>query len=188
MGQDENREEDEIRDIFDRIMSWRMFRLFLPFYKKNKGALLYVFFGGCTTLVNLVVSALLWYVLGWEKIHCRTPFGDFAVGTFLGNAISIIAAIVFAYITNKIYVFESKTHGSRELIAEFLRFVGGRISTMVIELGGVQLGILFLPDTGVYLFIVKLLTQIFVVVINYFISKFLVFRGKKEESDPVPRK
>jgi putative flippase GtrA len=171
----------EIRDIFDRIMSCRIFRKLWPFYKKNKGALLYLFFGAGTTLVNLGVSAFLWYVLGWEKIRCQTPFGEFALGTFGGNAISIFAAIVFAYITNKIYVFESETHGGKELMAEFARFVGGRLSTMIIELGGVQLAVVLLPDSGVYLFAAKLLTQIIVVIINYFISKFLVFKGNKKE-------
>lgn len=153
------------------------------FYKKNRATLLYLFFGACTTVVNLGVSAFLWYVLGWEKIRWQTPFGRFSAGTFFGNVISIMAAILFAYITNKFYVFESKTYGVKQLLAEFAKFLGGRLSTMAIELGGVQLAVLFLPEDGFWLFGAKLVTQIIVIVANYFISKFLVFRGGKEVPD-----
>ena len=170
---------EERVDIFDRIMYLKIFRFLWPFYKKNKAALLYLFFGACTTAVNLGVSALFWYVFGWQNVKWQTPFGVFSAGTFFGNVISIFLAIVFAYVTNKIYVFESETHGMKEMFAEFARFLGGRISTMVIELGGVQLAVWLWPDNGTLLFVAKLITQVLVIVINYFISKFLVFKGQK---------
>ena len=55
--------EPEITDIFDRIMNWKLLRFMWPFYKKNKDKLLYLFFGGCTTLVNLVITYGLWLSL-----------------------------------------------------------------------------------------------------------------------------
>ena len=172
----EKKQEMEINDIFDRIVSLKPFRFMWPFYKKNKDKLLYLFFGGCTTLVNLVLTYFFWYALGWEKMYV----GKFAMGTFAGNLIGIVAAILFAYVTNKKYVFESKTNGFRELFAEFFRFAGGRVSTLIIELGGVQLAAILFPDSGTLLFIAKLVTQVLVVIINYFISKFFVFKGTKE--------
>ena len=99
--------EPEITDIFDRIMNWKLLRFMWPFYKKNKDKLLYLFFGGCTTLVNLVITYGLWYGLKWEQWYA----GKFALGTFLGNLIGIVSAILFAYVTNKKFVFASKTTG-----------------------------------------------------------------------------
>lgn len=157
-------EEWQIDDMFDRIMSFRLFRCLWPFYRKNKDKLLYLFFGALTTLVNLVV----FYVLTehpWQ------------IDVTAGNVISVIAAILFAYVTNKIWVFCSKTNGAGELLSEFCRFVGGRLSTMVIEVGGVYLifNVMGYPKMGA-----KLLTQVIVIIGNYFISKFLVFRGEQK--------
>ena len=69
--------EPEITDIFDRIMNWKLLRFMWPFYKKNKDKLLYLFFGGCTTLVNLVITYGLWYGLKWEQWYAlwQSPAG-----------------------------------------------------------------------------------------------------------------
>lgn len=162
--EDENKQEIEIHDIFDRIMRLRMFRFMWPFYRKNKDKLLYLFFGALTTLVNLVVFFLL----------TEHPW---QINVTVGNVISIIVAILFAYVTNKIWVFQSKTGSAGELFSEFCRFVGGRLSTMAIEVGGVYLifNVMGFPKMGA-----KLITQVIVIIGNYFISKFLVFRGDKE--------
>lgn len=135
-----------------------------------------MFFGGCTTLVNLVITYGLWYGLKWEQWYV----GKFALGTFLGNLIGIVSAILFAYVTNKKFVFASKTTGMKELLVEFIKFVGGRVSTLIIELGGVQLAVILFPDSNTLLFVAKLLTQVLVIIINYFISKLFVFKGTKE--------
>lgn len=158
-------EELESNDIFDRIMSLRIFRFMWPFYRKFKDQLLYLFFGALTTLVNLVV----FYVL------TERPW---QINVTVGNVISIILAILFAYVTNKIWVFNSKTQGVKELLFELGRFVGGRLSTMVIEVGGVYL---IYNVMGQSKMLAKLVTQIIVIIGNYFISKFLVFKGKDED-------
>ena len=157
-------EEEQVHDIFDRIMRLPGLRLMWPFYHKFKGQLLYLFFGVLTTLVNLVVFYLL------TERPCQ-------INVTAGNVISIMLAILFAYVTNKIWVFSSKTKGFRELSAEFFRFVGGRMSTMVIEVGGVYLiyNVMGQPKMAA-----KLVTQVIVIIGNYFISKFLVFRGNSD--------
>lgn len=159
--QDGNKQETEVHDIFDRIMMLRIFRFMWPFYKKNKDKLLYLFFGALTTLVNLVVFYLL------------TDY-PWQINVTVGNVISVITAILFAYVTNKIWVFQSKTDSAGQLFNEFCRFVGGRLSTMVIEVGGVYLifNVMGFSKMGA-----KLITQVIVIIGNYFISKFLVFRG-----------
>ena len=122
----------------------------------------YLVVGGCTTLVNLIVFYILCDVCG--------------MNVTLGNVISIIVAILFAYVANKIFVFSSKTHGFREMLMEFCRFVGGRLSTMAIEVGGVYL---MYNIMGQPKMLAKLITQVIVIIGNYFISKFLVFRGSE---------
>lgn len=172
MGQEQTEwEEYEPQDIFDRVMGWKILRFMQPFYKKNKDTLLYLFFGGLTTLVNVVASLFFMDFL----FRFVLPVADDGLRATVSNVLSIILAILFAYVTNKIWVFRSKTHGGAELFFEFVRFVGGRLSTMAIEVGGVVLlyNILHWPFLAA-----KLLTQIIVVIGNYFISKFLVFRGR----------
>ena len=132
-------------------------------------AFMYLFIGGCTTLVNLVVFSVLTY---------GTSLGNSDLGITISNVISIVLSILFAYVTNKLFVFESKTHGVAELFYEFLRFVGGRMLTMVIEVGGVYL---MFNIMGWNEMAAKLITQVLVVIGNYFISKFLVFKGQQAE-------
>lgn len=132
----------------------------------------YLFMGVCTTLVNLISYWL------FIRLFRGTMPGLGKNAVTISNVISIIIAILFAYVTNKLFVFESKTHGVAELFYEFLRFVGGRMLTMVIEVGGVYL---IFNIMGWNEMVAKLITQVLVVIGNYFISKFLVFKGQQTE-------
>ena len=165
------------KDIFDKIMSLPGLRVFEDFYQKHREGLLYLFFGGATTLLNLCLSALFWYVLKWESWY----LGSFAIGTFLGNLISIIISMVFAYVTNRHWVFRSQVRGAKAIGVEFLKFASGRVTTLIIEIGGVQLTVILFPDNSVALFIGKLITQILVIVLNYVFSKLLVFKSDNKE-------
>ena len=128
----------------------------------------YVIVGGCTTLVNIVLFGLLCYF---------TPLGETKIGITVGNVISIISSILFAYITNKVFVFRSKTDGLRELLFEMGKFVGARLGTMAIEVGGVWLIVSVIEWNEL---VGKLLTQVVVIIGNYFISKFIVFKGREK--------
>ena len=108
----------------------------------------------------------------WQDCH-RNLFG---------NLISIVLSILFAYVTNRIWVFRSRTRGLQDISKELLKFVGGRVITLVIEIGGVQLVTVIYPDNGTALFIGKLITQVIVILLNFIISKVFVFRkGQKDE-------
>ena len=78
----------------------------------------YVFFGGCTTLVNLVCFYILWNL-------CHLNLN-------IANVISIIVAIIFAYIVNSKYVFQDKCETLRDHIRPFCKFISARLLTMVI--------------------------------------------------------
>lgn len=119
----------------------------------------YLFFGGMTTLVNIIAFAIL-------KGPCHM---DYKIGNFFSVAISIC----FAFFVNKLYVFQSKTNSFLESLHEFCRFVLGRLVTLVIEVGGVPLCVEVLHQSKM---VAKIETQFIVVFVNYFISKLLVFR------------
>lgn len=126
----------------------------------------YIFFGGCTTLVNLVSYAILRTLLG--------------IDITIANFISIGLAILFAYVVNKLYVFESRTEGIKALLSEAAQFVGMRLSTLFIEVFGV---ILLSCVWGMNDMIGKLLIQVVVLVLNYVFSKLYVFNDKKKVPD-----
>lgn len=122
----------------------------------------YVFFGGCTTLVNLVS----FYILRKLKVELNTA-----------NIISIILAILFAYVVNSKYVFQDKCDSLKAHIQPFCKFIGARLVTMIIEVGGVWL---LVSVMGLCDMIGKFLTQFIVLILNYIFSKFFVFTtGKK---------
>lgn len=123
----------------------------------------YIFFGGLTTLVNIVVFAIL-----------EGPVGiDYKVSNFF----SVAAAICFAFVVNKLYVFQSKSTSFKDTIHEFIKFVLGRLVTMAVEVGGVPFCVELLGQPKM---IAKLETQVIVMVVNYFISKLFVFKSSKE--------
>lgn len=134
----------------------------------TKEVISYIIFGILTTLVNIIVSFLLKAVFNVE--------GNIA------STIGIIASILFAYFTNRKWVFESKASGIKENFIEFTKFILGRAFTMVIEILGVFLlndilhtfyGIF--SDNIAYL-INKCLITIIVIILNFFISKFFAFK------------
>lgn len=124
----------------------------------------YVFFGGCTTLVNLIS----FYVL--RKLR---------VGLNIANVISIILAILFAYVVNSRFVFQDKCETLADHIRPFCKFISARLMTMVIEVGGVWL---LVAKLGMNDMVGKFATQFIVLILNYVFSKFFVFTTGKRNS------
>ena len=124
----------------------------------------YVFFGGCTTLVNLIS----FYVL--RKLR---------VGLNIANVISIILAILFAYVVNSRFVFQDKYQTLADHIRPFCKFISARLMTMVIEVGGVWL---LVAKLGMNDMVGKFATQFIVLILNYVFSKFFVFTTGKKNS------
>lgn len=148
------------KDIFDRIMSLPFLRIFYNAYLKKKTLLLYLFFGGLTTLISISTFFLFY--------NC------FSINELIANVFSWICAVLFAYITNRIWVFNSCSAGVA-VLKEILSFFSGRLITLFIE----EL-VLFVFITLFHInsLAVKIAAQFIVLVSNYFISKFIVFRSK----------
>lgn len=130
----------------------------------SREVIMYIIFGVLTTLVNLIISFVL--------------VGAFKIDGSIASAIGIIASILFAYFTNRKWVFNSQAKSFKEKINEFWKFIAGRLVTMVIEQGGVMIlyGALNMPFTPV-----KLSLTIIVIILNYIFSKFFAFKTKNEE-------
>lgn len=126
----------------------------------NRETISYLVCGGLTTIVGLVSFAIAIYL---------------GLGTILANTVSTVLAVVFAYITNKIFVFCSRNFNPVFLLAEFFKFCGTRFITFLAEtaLLVIMTSALNLPDLPS-----KGFTLILVVVGNYVLSKWIVFSHK----------
>ena len=135
-------------------------------YKKYQEFINYLIVGVLTTLVSIFTYFILSLIL---DINNNILF-------ILANIISWICAVVFAYITNKRFVFNSATFNRKEEIKVFSLFVSSRITTLLIELIFMFLTVkvLLLNDK-----ISKVIAQIIVIILNYIISKIFVFKKKK---------
>ena len=153
--------EQSDKDIFDKIMSLPILVGLYPFYKRNKSVILYIFFGGLTTIVSIGSFAFFNILL--------------SINELISNAISWIMAVIFAYITNKIWVFNSNSKG-KTIIKEIVAFFSGRITTFGIEEILLFIFVTWLKFNGL---VIKTMAQVFVLIANYFISKIFVFTGEK---------
>ncbi len=151
----------EKRDIFDKIMGLPILNLLEPFYKKHKEVLLYLFFGGLTFVISVATYAYFNVVLGLNEL--------------VANIISWVVAVLFAFVTNRIWVFSAPTKTVVELIKQMVSFVGGRVITLILE---EIILLIFITWLGFPSMVVKIVAQVIVIVSNYVISKLFVFRTK----------
>lgn len=147
-------------------MTAKLKELFLRY----KEAILYLFFGGMTTLIDFAISFVLYYFWG-DAIEETTWL------LHIANGIAWAAAVIFAYVTNRIWVFESPRHGFLPIVCEFSAFAGGRVLTFLM-----QEGIFALCCDWLHMneYAVKIAASVIVLVSNYVISKLLIFRKKKQ--------
>ncbi len=131
----------------------------IKLFKQYKEPILYVIFGGFTTVVNLVSYA----------IFTRLMHIDDFVAIFL----SWVLAVFFAYITNKIWVFESKSTEAKQLFKEIVSFASARVATL-----GLEYVIMFIGVDMMHIndMIVKIFAQVLVIVANYVFSKLFIFK------------
>lgn len=148
---------DEKQDIFDRIMQLPLLRLLYPFYKKHREVLLYLFFGALTTVVSWGSFYLLHYPIGWNE--------------HIANLLSWVAAVLFAFLTNRTWVFSAK--GS--FLREMLLFFAARLTTLGVEEVFLLVFTTLLEKEAMP---VKIVGNLLVLVLNYVFSKLIVFRKK----------
>ena len=132
---------------------------------ENREILRYLIVGGLTTLVSLGT----YYLLVWRWLDPTD-----GIQLQVANVISWIAAVTFAYLTNRFFVFKSK---NPNMLKEAAAFFVSRVGTLLMEMGLMFLGVTVLQWNDK---IMKLIVQFLVMVGNYIISKLLVFRTKRD--------
>ena len=123
--------------------------------------LIYLVFGVLTTVVNYVIYLPVYNILG--------------LSAALSNAIAWVGAVVFAYLTNKPFVFKSHDWSMKTVVPELTKFVGCRVASGAAETVILLLTVDMLHWNGN---LWKFLTSVLVVILNYIASKLLVFRKK----------
>lgn len=133
----------------------------MTLFAKYKQTILYLIFGVLSTIVNILT-----YVFCTRNLN---------IEFLISNWIAWIVAVLFAYITNKFFVFESKETNIKFLIKELSSFVSCRLLSGIIEmiLMYTMISLMSLND-----FIVKIITNVVVVILNFIFSKLIIFKNK----------
>lgn len=127
--------------------------------KKYQGILAYLFFGVCTTLVNMVTYQIC--------------YGICAMPNVPATVIAWILAVVFAFVTNKLFVFDSKSWEIKVLKHELPSFFGCRLLTGILDVAIMYAAVDLL---GLHALLWKLISNILVIILNYIASKLIIFK------------
>ena len=141
----------------------------------NRETILYIVFGVATTVVNYIVFHILYNVL-WHQNH-----------SLAANAAAFVAAVIFAFVVNKLFVFESRSWDGATLKREIPSFLGARIGSFGIEEAGLFLaekvfklgGVIAITLGGTafdWITVVKIALAFVVVALNYVFCKLFVFK------------
>ncbi len=134
----------------------------ISWYNKWREVLLYLFFGGCTTLINILV----FYILRKIKLQL-----------YVSNVLAWFLSVLFAFVTNKLFVFESRGKSTKENSKEIISFFGFRILSLVFDMVFMYVMIQLLSANEM---ISKIISNVFVIILNYLFSKLFIFKEKKK--------
>lgn len=132
------------------------------FIIKYKDVIPYAVFGVFTTIVNI---AVYWVMARF-----------FTLGVMFSTILAWVAAVMFAYLTNRKWVFHSEAHTPQEVFREIVSFFACRIATGVVDWGCMFIFVDMLHFNDV---IIKAAANILVIILNYIASKLVIFRHKK---------
>jgi len=139
-------------------------------YLKYKEIINYLIFGVLTTVVSLATKYLLLFTI----LDAAN-----AIQLQVAVIISWVVACLFAYITNRIWVFESK---SKNIIKEMLAFFTSRLVTLVLEMAIMFVFVTALGlNSDIWVVVWTLVSQVLIIIGNYILSKLIVFKKKEEE-------
>ena len=125
-------------------------------------------------VINYLIFGFLSFVVSMATYYLARICFDYVIS----NIISWIIAVIFSYVTNKLFEFESKIEGKRKLVKEFVTFILSRIFTLVLEtlILYMMVDLMNMNDR-----MVKVIAQIIVILMNYILSKLIIFKKKKTE-------
>ncbi|VDG18848.1 GtrA family protein [Lactiplantibacillus mudanjiangensis] len=138
-----------------------MIKLIQQLWHRYQAVLAYLIFGGLTTVINFVAFWLFNNLIQWPYL--------------ISNVIAWLLSVLFAYVTNKLWVFDAATPTLKSLLQEAGAFFGFRLLSLGIDELIMFTGISILHGNPL---LVKLLDQIIVVVLNWFFSKLFIFKER----------
>ena len=127
---------------------------------------------GDLTVVMYLVFGVLTTVVDWVAYRILRLSG---LGYMFSNVVAWAAAVVFAFVTNKFMVFNSKSVDRLIIIKEFISFVGARVFSLLLQLAGIEL---MIDYANINEYIAKAVMTVVVVVCNYVFSKLFIFKDK----------
>lgn len=125
----------------------------------NREVITYGIFGVLTTVVNYVTYYLFTKIIGYDE--------------YVSNIIAWIVAVIFAYIVNQIWVFQSKNKDFKDLVEKVVKFFGARVFSLGVEVLGLYI---FYTLLGFNDLLVKAGLAFVVIVMNYIFSKLFIFK------------
>ncbi|MDO4902917.1 MAG: GtrA family protein [Limosilactobacillus sp.] len=135
-------------------------------WNKYKSVIAYLFWGVVTTVVNLATFQILSSGIHWNYM--------------VATVIAWVMSVLVAYFTNKVWVFESHYTTVSDFFVELLRFFFYRGLTLILDIAITYIGITLLGFRDpIGQFVVKVIDNVFVVIANYFFSKWLIFKNNK---------
>ena len=160
---------DKLEEFGLKILEKIGLKKLADLYRNHKEAMRYLIFGALTTIVNILTYFIFAKVI-------LTPIGNDTLKVNISEIIAFIAGVIFAYITNKLYVFNSKTNSIKELTREIASFFSCRIFTEIISILMMNMAVTF-KINDVFM---KVVSNIVVIILNFVFSKILIFKNKKE--------
>lgn len=154
---------DIVEEFFLKIFEKIGLKFLTKYYREHKEGMRYLVFGFLSTVVNIAVFEIFYNYI--------------KLSTITSNIIAWIAAVIFAYLTNKYFVFFTKAKDRKDLIREVISFFSARIFTLVVE--SIFLNI-FIDRLGYDSTVMKIISNILVIILNFIFSKIFIF--KKDEN------
>lgn len=167
-----------MRKIYDRVTSWGFVKKIMkvPIFAKllSYEIITYLIFGVLTTAVNFVIANLFGLIMNQDSVIF--DIGSYTVRwEIVSQFAAWLGAVLFAFVTNKFLVFESKDKQAKAVLKEFSSFIGGRVlSYLLFELALVELLHFVIPGLNIR----KIIAAVFTIVFNYIVSKFISFKKK----------
>ena len=161
---------DKLEEFCLKILEKIGLKSLASWYRKHQEGMRYLVFGALATFVNIICYAILSKLIfiGLEE----------TLRVNVSEVTAFIITVIFAYFTNKLYVFHSKTTGFKNLVKEIISFASCRILTEFISIGMMNLAVKFSINDV----LMKIIANIVVIILNFVFSKIFIFKDKKQEN------
>lgn len=158
---------DKVEEFGLNILEKIGLKSLAKWYRSHQEGMRYLVFGALSTVVNILT-----YVVFVTLI--LNGIGNESLKVNISEIIAFIGALIFAYTTNKLYVFKSKSKDKKDLLREIMSFTGCRIFTEIISILMMNLAVI-LSINDIFM---KIVANIVVIILNFVFSKILIFRKK----------